>query len=233
MKLFVLAGGFGTRIKPLIGEQPKALATVNGKPFLVMQIENWISKGFTDFYFLLHYGSKAIIDCANQIFPKFPNVKSVNFIVEPKPLGTGGAIINGLQETNISGTFFITNADTWIYDDCRELADYPSSAIGVYEVADVSQFGSVNVDTNNVVISFLEKNRKAGNGLVYAGIARLETPLFDSFEMKPQSLETDIYPSLCSSGSIHGVKLTGSIVDIGVPDSLIAFRLNNIAEGGH
>lgn len=232
MKLFVLAGGFGMRIRPLIGEQPKALANVNGKPFLVMQMENWISKGFTDFYFLLHYGSKAIIDYANEMFHKFPQVKSVNFVVEPKPLGTGGAIINGLQETNVHGTFFLTNADTWIDVDFNELVSQPSSAIGVHEVANVSKFGSVTIDAHNVVTSFTEKNKKEGPGLVYAGIARLETHLFDSFDLKHQSLETDLYPSLCSCRSLHGVKLKGSIVDIGVPDSLIAFRAKQIGAEG-
>lgn len=53
MRLLVLAGGFGTRLKTAVPDVPKALAPVLGKPFLQFQIELWISQGIQKLYFFI------------------------------------------------------------------------------------------------------------------------------------------------------------------------------------
>ena len=54
-KLFVLAGGFGTRLRALVSDVPKPLAPVAGRPFLLHLIDNWVAQGVKEFVFLLHY----------------------------------------------------------------------------------------------------------------------------------------------------------------------------------
>ena len=62
MRLFILAGGFGTRLKSISGHLPKALVPIAGKPFLHLQINHWKMQGVTSFIFLLHYQSELIVD---------------------------------------------------------------------------------------------------------------------------------------------------------------------------
>ena len=66
MKVIILAGGFGTRLKSAVSSVPKPLAPVMGKPFLSFQMENWTSQGITEFIFLLHYEAKKIIISKNN-----------------------------------------------------------------------------------------------------------------------------------------------------------------------
>ena len=61
MRLLVLAGGFGTRLKTSIGDVPKALAPIGGIPFLQLQLEHWLSQGVQEFNFLLHHQADQII----------------------------------------------------------------------------------------------------------------------------------------------------------------------------
>ena len=58
--MIVLAGGFGTRLKPILNDIPKPLAPILNKPFIIYLLENWIDQGVTKFIFLLHYKSKII-----------------------------------------------------------------------------------------------------------------------------------------------------------------------------
>ena len=55
IKMLVLAGGFGTRLKETIGSVPKTMASINGTPLLKLQLDNWIKQGQRKFIFLLHY----------------------------------------------------------------------------------------------------------------------------------------------------------------------------------
>ena len=60
MRLLVLAGGFGIRLKKVVAEVPKALAPVGGVPFLQLQLEQWLAQGLCEFTFLLHHQANHI-----------------------------------------------------------------------------------------------------------------------------------------------------------------------------
>ena len=60
MRLLVLAGGFGTRLKSVVNNVPKALAPVGSVPFLQLQIEHWYAQGIREFCFLLHHQADKI-----------------------------------------------------------------------------------------------------------------------------------------------------------------------------
>src|ERR1017187_6530825 len=113
MKLLVLAGGFGTRLKSVVSEVPKALAPVGDVPFLHLQFEHWKNQGVTSFVFLLHHRADHIIDFINgEQYGLLKNC-AVQWIIEPTPMDTGGAIAYAIQQLNIRGNFLVTNADTW------------------------------------------------------------------------------------------------------------------------
>ena len=89
--LFVLAGGFGARLQSVLDGAPKALAPVNEKPFLSLQIENSLSQEVNSFVFLLHHHADLIIDFLKSGENKLLKDCKVKYVVEPNPMGTGGA----------------------------------------------------------------------------------------------------------------------------------------------
>ena len=114
-KILILAGGFGTRLKPLVQDVPKPLAPVDSNPFIHYLILNLIEQGADDIILLLHHKSdqikKAIKDLDYE--KKYPYL-SIKFIVESEPLGTGGSVLNAINELVIRESFLVINADTWL-----------------------------------------------------------------------------------------------------------------------
>lgn len=88
MQAVILAGGFGTRLRPVIQNLPKPLAPVNGKPFLEYLIVNLKKMGFSRFIFCVYY-------LAEKLQEHFGDGAgygvSIEYSMEEKPLGTGGA----------------------------------------------------------------------------------------------------------------------------------------------
>jgi len=87
--VFIMAGGFGTRLKPLTDTCPKPMLNVGGKPILETILENFLEVGFRNFYFSTHYLPEVIEEYFGD-GKKFGC--SIKYIHEKKPLGTGGAI---------------------------------------------------------------------------------------------------------------------------------------------
>ena len=224
MQLLVLAGGFGTRLKSVVSSVPKPLAPVMGRPFLNFQMENWISQGITDFTFLLHYEAKKIIDFI-EIWKYADDKRNINvkFIVEDKPLGTGGSIANAVKKLKIKSKFFVSNADTWLDSGFLLLRESPSPSIAVTKVNDISRYGSVTIDENNYVKSFSEKVQEQVPGIINAGISCLDPEIFLSWNGKTCSLETDFLPQLAKKGNLFSVCLDENFIDIGIPEDYDRF----------
>ena len=112
--LFVLAGGFGTRLRSVVSDVPKPMAPIGNESFLHYQIKNWVNQGVKSFVFLLHYQADIIIDYLRSEEHDLFKSCYVSWLVEPKPMGTGGAIAYAVEKLNIKGGFLVTNADTWL-----------------------------------------------------------------------------------------------------------------------
>jgi len=95
--VFIMAGGFGTRLHPLTKDTPKPLLKVGGKPILDTIIEQFIGYGFYNFYISTHFKPEKIRD---NFADKNLNNINIEFIHEDKPLGTAGSL--GLLPENIS-----------------------------------------------------------------------------------------------------------------------------------
>lgn len=95
--VFIMAGGFGTRLRPLTDKCPKPMLKVRGKPILETILENFLEAGFRDFYFSTHYLPEVIHDHFGD-GSRFGC--SITYIHEEEPLGTGGAL--GLLPENLS-----------------------------------------------------------------------------------------------------------------------------------
>ena len=87
--VFLMAGGFGTRLKPLTNSTPKPLLNVSGKPILEIIIDQFIEAGFHIFYISIHYKA----DMFEQYFGDGRSLGvSIKYVYESSPLGTAGAL---------------------------------------------------------------------------------------------------------------------------------------------
>ena len=117
LKIIILAGGKGTRISPVIGDTPKILASVAGKPFLdwfLNWIKNWKLEQDHAILISTCIGHKKV---KNYCFSQNYNIKCVK---EEKPLGTFGAISN-VASKNYSQNYLVLNGDTIFRADFKKI----------------------------------------------------------------------------------------------------------------
>ena len=214
--LFVLAGGFGTRLQSVVSDVPKPLAPVNGHPFLYYQMKNWISQGLTSFVFLLHNKAEMIVDFLENEQDGLLKFCTVKYLIEPQPVGTGGALAYAVQQLKYEGSFLVTNADTWLGSGLAEIIKYGPDCIAVINVDDCGRYGSVQIVDEYITV-FDEKSKDSGPGWINAGLCYLNSNTFKNWDGKPFSLEKIIFPALVLEGTLKAVKLKTDFIDIGVP----------------
>jgi D-glycero-alpha-D-manno-heptose 1-phosphate guanylyltransferase len=217
LRLLVLAGGFGTRLKTAVADVPKALAPVGLTPFLQLQIENWREQGLREFTFLLHHQADQIIAFleANQV--GLLKGCQVNWLIEPVPLDTGGAIANAVKNLHLKDDFLMTNADTWLGAGIHEMMQSTEPALAVINLADVSRYGQVHFDQSNRVTAFTEKNGQNVSGWINAGLCHLSAGMFKDWNGLPFSLERELFATLVKNHSLTAVPLQTDFIDVGVP----------------
>lgn len=223
MKLLVLAGGFGTRLKSVVAEVPKALAPVGEVPFLHLQIEHWICQGVKSFVFLLHYQADLIVDFLTNEKNYLLKNCEVEWLVEPMPMDTGGALAYAVGQLNIEGDFLVTNADTWLGAGIKEVWQADSPAMAAVKVGDAGRYGSVQFDDENIITAFNEKSAMIGTGWINAGLCLLNAELFKGWNHEPFSLERISFTLLAAQGTLKAVPLHTNFIDIGVPEDYFRF----------
>lgn len=223
MRLLVLAGGFGTRLKTAVADIPKALAPVGDVPFLKLQIEHWCAQGLREFTFLLHHQADHIITFLQTQQSGLLKDCQFNWLIEPIPLDTGGAIAHAVKVLDLKGDFLMTNADTWLGGGIPELTQSTAPAMAVVNLADVSRYGQVYFDDDKLVTLFAEKNGQRASGWINAGLCRLNAELFKKWDGQPFSLESELFATLVQNHSLMAVPLQTNFIDIGVPDDYYRF----------
>lgn len=223
--LFVLAGGFGTRLRSVVAEVPKALAPVGDVPFLHLQIEHWKNQGLKSFVFLLHHQADLIADFLRNEQNGLLKDCEVQWLVEPEPMGTGGALAYAVERLNISNDFLATNADTWLGTGIKEVWQAASPAVVVVKVGDAGRYGSVQFDDNNTITAFHEKSSTIGAGWINAGLCHLNAGLFKDWNHEPFSLERMSFTMWVARGILKAVPLQSNFIDIGVPGDYFRFCL--------
>lgn len=222
--LVVLAGGFGKRLRSLVSDVPKPLAEVVGRPFIWHLINHWIAQGIKDFIFLLHYESDQISKFLSNIFddPKFLDVK-YKVITEEIPLGTGGSILNAIQELDMKDSFLVANADTWLGCGISELCLTSPCSLAAVKVHNSQRYGSLSFEGAKIS-QFQEKSESSSEGYISSGYYHLRPDIFDEFENGTNfSLEEDIFPKLVKDESLAFIKLDTSFIDIGIPEDYLRF----------
>lgn len=221
--IFILAGGRGTRLASVVNDVPKPLAPVNGKPFLLYLLENYLNQGFKKFYFLLHHKSSLIIDCIETLRETVLRDCEIYYSVEPSLLGTGGSVAYTIQSLQFQGEFLIVNADTWVdAESMNLLATSVSPSIGVIRISDVSRYGKVSIE-GEIIQKFEEKMENPGEGWINAGLYKLHSDHFIGREGE-FSMEKDVFPDLVLQKKLRAVPLKTEFIDIGIPEDYERFQ---------
>ena len=218
MKLLVLAGGFGMRLRTVVADLPKPLAPVGDVPFLRLQLEHWVGQGLNSFVFLLHHKANLVLDFIQAEQFGLLQGCELQFVVEQMPMGTGGAIAHAITQLDLVDEFLVANADTWLGCGVKELSGAHAPAMAVVHVDNTERYGSVEIDNATRVSSFMEKNASVGAGWINAGMYRLSPAQFASVPGEVFSLEAECLPGLAAAGVLKAVRLDTDFIDIGVPD---------------
>lgn len=223
MRLLVLAGGFGTRLRGTIADTPKALAPVGGIPFLKLQLENWLAQGLSNFTFLLHHQADQIISFLKSLEDNMLRECEIQYLVEPVPMNTGGAIAYAVGKLKVKGSFLVANADTWLGDGVSQISSINAPAMTVVELINTDRYGRVQFDSEHYITSFHEKSVEVSKGWVNAGLCHLSVDLFNQWNGNPFSLETELFGVLAKHRRLKAVPLRTSFIDIGVPEDYKSF----------
>ncbi|MBU0587284.1 MAG: NTP transferase domain-containing protein [Gammaproteobacteria bacterium] len=223
MRLLVLAGGFGTRLKTAVADVPKTLAPINGIPFLQLQLGHWLDQGLREFVFLLHHQAEQIITFLQAHQDGILKNCQINWIIEPTPMDTGGAIAHAVKMLNLNDDFLMTNADTWLGGGVCELMQSVAPAMAIVNLGDVARYGEVRLDGGSCVVAFVEKNTQHSAGWINAGLYHLHAGLFKNWNGQPFSLERDLFTTLVKNRCLTAVPLQTDFIDIGVPDDYRRF----------
>lgn len=155
--VFLMAGGFGTRLRPLTDNCPKPMLNVGGKPILETVIRNFCKAGFTNFYISTHYMPEVIENYFGDGTAFGVNIK---YVYEDAPLGTGGAL--GLLPDDLpSLPLIIMNGDVLTKVDFQRLLEFhnendAAATMCVREYEYQVPFGVVSGDGINIT-SMVEK----------------------------------------------------------------------------
>jgi mannose-1-phosphate guanylyltransferase len=221
MKAVILAGGFGTRLRPLTYSVPKPLIPLVGKPLILRMIEA-LPQSVDTVVLAVSYMKEAL----EEYFQTQPCGRKVVVVHEPSPLGTGGAVKNVAQY--LDETFIAMNGDCISSLDFRSLikAHREKGGIGtiaLWQVDDPSAFGVVELDKSGRIVNFQEKPMKeeARSDLINAGYYVFEPEILDYIGKGQVSIEREVFPNILDYG-LFGHKLTGYWMDCGTRESFLA-----------
>jgi len=229
----LLAGGLGTRLQSAIPGLPKCLAPVHGRPFLELLLDRLEAQGFDQIIIALGHLSEMVV----PIISAGPHGTRCRFVIDPAPLGTGGAALNAMATFGIEEAL-VMNGDTFLTGDLaafrRPLAipEGEYARLGAVTVPDRARFGGLLMDNEARATAFLEKGTK-GPGLINAGFYRLNRLAFrDQIPGSAFSIETVTLPALVARHNLHVAAIAGKFIDIGVPEDYQRFcELASAPEG--
>ncbi len=202
MQALILAGGKGTRLRPLTVYTPKPVVPLLNRPFLLYQIEILQRAGIKDITLSLNYQPDKIEHLLGYTLDSGVNLR---YITEPSPMGTGGAYkfaAEAIRETTV-----VFNGDILTDANISKIIEFhrrkkAEATIVLTPVENPAAYGLVETDENNRVLRFLEKPKpeelaelKTNN--INAGIYVLEPEVLDIIPVgENYSFEYNIFPEL-------------------------------------
>lgn len=221
MRAVILAGGRGTRLRPLTDTRPKPLVPFMGAPYAEGLLRRLAAVGVDTAVFLVGQEAEPFAGLTD-----LPVAIDVQVVTEERPLDTAGAARRLLRDPAWTGDAFVCNGDVLSDLDLAVLLEAHANAdaaatLALTRVDDTSSFGVVETDDRGRITAFLEKPAPGTTpaNTVNAGTYVLADHVFDRFEGDgPLSFERDVFPGLLAAGErMLGVPDDGHWADLGTP----------------
>ncbi|ATC64103.1 nucleotidyltransferase [Nibricoccus aquaticus] len=224
IRVVILAGGFGTRIKHLLRDIPKPMAPVAGRPFIEWVVRFFARHGCSDF--VLSTGHLSEVIEAHFARQPVPGVR-VECCRETTPLGTAGGFLNCVRKDADAQTrWLVTNGDSLVVADPTPLitalsgSDTKAALMGL-ELADASRFGSLDLAADGRRLAGFREKRP-GQGVINAGVyAFNHATVLAMPEKRPLSFEYNVFPGLAQEGCVAVHSVSAPFIDIGTPETLV------------
>jgi mannose-1-phosphate guanylyltransferase len=222
LQALILAGGEGTRLRPLTYTVPKPVLPLAGRPHVAYVIDWLVRHGVDD----------VIVSCGHlaegmrrAIAELEPGVE-IRYAEEPDARGTAGAI--RFAEDMLEDRFLVLNGDVLCDLDLTALIEQHGrtgarATIALYPVADPSGYGLVHRHEDGEITEFLEKPspEQIDTDEINAGAYLLERSVLDYIPPEQAvSIEREVFPRLIGEG-LYGIRLEGYWIDIGTPERFL------------
>ncbi len=220
MQALILAGGEGTRLRPLTSTVPKPVVPLVDRPFIAFMID-W----------LRDHGVDDVVMSCGHLASGVRNVLGdgeafgvrLRYVEEPRPLGTGGAL--KFAESLLDERFLMLNGDTLTDLDVsaqieQHVRTGAQATLALTPVEDPTPYGLVRLAADGAVTEFVEKPApdQIDTKNISAGVYVLERSVLDMLEAgEPASIERDVFPRLVGNG-LYGCVSRGYWLDIGTPE---------------
>lgn len=219
----ILAGGLGTRLQSVVKDVPKPMAPVHGKPFLSYVLDYWLKQGISRFVLSVGYLSHTI----QGYFGSFYHNAAIDYVHEPEPLGTGGALALAIARRNAFAgqRILLLNGDTFYAASLPSLYNvalaHPQVAVtmALRTIEENTRYAGVEVGNDGVVTVFGSPAK--GRAQINAGCYLLNLPALSLFlRSSPQkfSLEDDLLPTIVHQKMIAAQVQNVTFIDIGIPE---------------
>ena len=221
MKAIILAGGEGTRLRPLTYKIPKALIPIGDKTLTELVFDILKKYGVTEVVLSVAYKKEMM----REYFKDGKDFGlEISYVEEPTPLGTAGPLIilNKLNKQPKS-TFFMMNGDNLFNIDLNEMLEFhrknkATATIALSRVEDPRSYGVAVLDGDRIA-EFIEKPENPPTDYINSGYYILEPEVFEIIKGKERAMiEKDIFPVLAKEGKLFGFKSDNQWFDTGTPE---------------
>ena len=215
MKAFLLAGGLGTRLRPLTDSKPKCLLPIQGTPILQIWFSLCREYGIDEVLINVHSHGDAV----RQFIKDYKNCLEVHLFEETELLGSAGTIRANRDWISKESCFWVLYADVLTTANLNEMLAFHNArgqvaTIGVYEVADPSRCGIVQVDSTGVVREFVEKPKIPAGNLAFSGLILATPAILDAIPgMSPVDMGFHVLPQIV--GRMAAYRIPDFLLDIG------------------
>jgi mannose-1-phosphate guanylyltransferase len=219
VQALILAGGEGTRLRPLTYTVPKPVLPLAGRPHISYVIDWLVRHGVADVIASCGHLAEGMRRTLAELEPGV----EIRYAEEPDARGTAGAI--RFAEDMLGDRFLVLNGDVLCDLDLSALIEQhdrtgAQATIALYPVADPSGYGLVRRHEDGEITEFLEKpeREQIDTDEINAGAYLLERSVLDYIPPEQAvSIEREVFPRLIGDG-LFGIRLEGYWIDIGTPE---------------
>jgi mannose-1-phosphate guanylyltransferase len=221
VQALVLAGGAGTRLRPLTLTTPKPAMPLAGRPFLSFMLDWLRGHGVTEAILSCGFLSEDVHGVLGDVYGGM----RLRYVVEEEPLGTAGPLRLALEEGVLDERLLVLNGDVLTdMDLTAELAQHERTGaratLALIAVEDTASYGVVPTDGEGRVEAFLEKSEgPPPTNRVNAGAYVVEREVVESLipAGRAVSFEREVFPAMVGDG-LFGYAADGYWIDIGTPE---------------